>query len=210
MRLLASLSFGLAAFLGGCVNVLPQPETPSALIALPPERAEAPRDPLRADVAIYPPDSSRAFAGVNMAVRNDQEMVYLADVRWADAPPRLLQGAVVDALSGAAGDGRAAPAQLGANVDYDVRWRIVDLSAGRDTSPVKVEVEVSLLDSRSRRMIAQDTYRAEGSPASRSPRDRAAALAVAAQSVANQVAAFVARSAEPKAPLATAATPPAN
>jgi ABC-type uncharacterized transport system auxiliary subunit len=201
MRLLAAISIGLA-LLSGCVSVLPEPEIPSALIALPPERAQAPSDPLRADVAVYPPDASRAFAGVNIAVRAGQEMVYLADVRWADAPARLLQGAVVDALSQAGGEGRAAPAELGANVDYDVRWRIIELSASRETGPVKAEVEVSLLDSRTRRMVAQEMFEAEGSPASRTPRDRAAALALTAQSVANQVAAFVAKSAEPKAALA--------
>lgn len=199
MRLVAAIAFGLA--LSGCVNVLPEPEIPSALIALPAERAQAPSDPLRTDVAVYPPDASRAFAGVNIAVRDGQEMVYLASVRWVDAPPRLLQGAVVDALSGAGGPGRVAPAQLGARVDYDVRWRVIDLSAGRETAPVKAEVEVSLLDSQTRRMVAQETFSAGGSPASRNPRDRAAALAVASQSVANQVAAFVAKNALPKPPL---------
>jgi ABC-type uncharacterized transport system auxiliary subunit len=195
---LPAISLGLALALGGCVSVLPEPETPSALIALPPERAQTPADPLRADIAVYPPDASRAYAGVNIAVRDSQEMVYLGDVRWADAPARLLQGAVVDALADASGEGRAAPAELGARVDYDVRWRIVELSASRETGPVKVEVEVSLLDSQTRRMVAQDMFEAAGSPASRTPRDRAAALALAAQSVANQVAAFVAKEAEPK------------
>jgi ABC-type uncharacterized transport system auxiliary subunit len=208
MRLLAAMPIILA--LGGCISVLPEPEIPSALIALPPERAQTPTDPLRADVAVYPPDASRAFAGANIAVRTDQEMVYLADVRWVDAPTRLLQGAVIDALSQAGGEGRAAPAQLGARVDYDVRWRIVELSVARETGPVKAEVEVSLLDSQTRRMVAQETISAEGSPASRAPRDRAAALALASQSVANQVAAFVVKTALPKPALGAVTPPPAN
>jgi ABC-type uncharacterized transport system auxiliary subunit len=202
LRLAAILAVSLAA--GGCLSVLPEPEIPSALIALPADRATAPADPLRADVSVYPPDASRAFAGVDIAVRSDQEVVYLGDVRWSDAAPRLLQNAVVDALNKAQGEGRATTAQQGARVDYEVRWRIVDLSAGRETTPVNVEVVISLLDATTRRVAAQQSFTASGSPADRAPRARAAALAIAVQSVADQVAAFVAKSATPKDTLAGA------
>jgi ABC-type uncharacterized transport system auxiliary subunit len=181
-----------AAAFAGCVSVLPEPFIPSALIALPAERATAPSTPLQADVAVYPPESSRAFAGADIAVRQEQELVYLNDVRWSDNAPSLLQGAVVNALTKAGGPGRAAPAALGADVDYDVRWRIVDLSAGRDTSPVRVEVQVSLVDSSNRRMVAQQSFAREGNPSDRAPRARAAALALVTQQVADEVAAFVA------------------
>ena len=190
----------LSVVLGGCVSVLPEPKVPSALIGLPAERAQAPADPLRADVSVYPPDSTRAFAGVDIAVRSDQELVYLGDVRWVDAAPRLLQNAVVDSLAKAGGDGRAVTAQIGARVDYEVRWRIIDLSASRETGPVRVEVAVSLLDALTRRMVAQDSFSATATPSDRAPRARAAAIAVAAQAVSDQVAAFVAKSALPKQP----------
>jgi ABC-type uncharacterized transport system auxiliary subunit len=197
-RILSVLA--LSSALGGCFSVLPEPQIPSALISLPADRAQAPADPLRADVSVYPPDSTRAFAGVDIAVRTDQEMVYLGDVRWVDSAPRLLQNAVVDSLAKAGGNGRAVTAQIGARVDYEVRWRIVDFSVSRDTGPVRVEVAVSLLDALTRRMVAQETFSATGSPSDRSPRARAAALALAAQSVADQVATFVAKSALPKQP----------
>lgn len=184
--------------LPGCFSVLPEPFTPSALIALPAERAKAPAAALQADVAVYSPESQRAYAGVDIAVRNAQEVVFLSDVRWSDSAPKLLQGAVVDALTKAGGPGRAVPAQVGADVDYDVRWRIVDLSAGPETSPVRVEVQVSLLDSVTRRAVAQRSFTAGGSPTDRAPRARAAALALAAQDVADQVAAFVAETAVAK------------
>lgn len=198
LALTAPILAVLALPLAGCLSVLPQPVVPTALISLPAERAQTPADPLQADVAVYPPDASRAYSGIDIAVRQSQEMVYLADVRWADAAPHLLQIAVVDSLSKAGGAGHAAPAQLGASVDYDVRWRIVDLSAGYETAPVHAEVEVSLLDATTRRMVAQQTFKAEGVPADKKPRARAAALALAAQSVADQVATFVTRTAKPK------------
>ena len=181
-----------SAALTGCISVLPEPFIPLALIALPADRATAPSTPLQADVAVYPPESSRAFAGADIAVRQDQELVYLNDVRWSDNAPSLLQNAVVNALTKAGGPGRAAPAALGADVDYDVRWRIVDLSAGRETSPVRVEVQASLVDSTNRRMVAQQTFTREGVPTDSSPRARAAALALVVQDVADEVAAFVA------------------
>jgi ABC-type uncharacterized transport system auxiliary subunit len=186
--------------MGACVSVLPEPQIPSALISLPSDRAEAPTDPLLADIAVYPPDATRAYSGADIAVRTDQELVYLGDVRWVDAAPRLLQSAVVDALALAGGEGRAVPAQLAARVDYEVRWRIVDLSASRETGPVRAEVEVSLLDSATRRVVGQGSFSATETPSDRAPRARAAAVALAAQSVANQVAAFVVRTAVQKSP----------
>jgi ABC-type uncharacterized transport system auxiliary subunit len=187
-----------ATAMSACVSVLPEPFIPTALIALPADRAKAPSAPLQADVSVYPPETSRAFAGADIAVRNDQELIYLGEVRWSDNAPSLLQGAVVNALTKSGGPGRAVPAALGADVDYDVRWRIVDLSAGRDTAPVRAEVQVSLVDSGSRRMVAQQTFRAERTPNDRAPRARAAALAIVAQDVADQVAAFVASTATAK------------
>lgn len=196
--ILLAAALASATALSGCVSVLPEPFIPTALIALPADRAKAPSAPLQADVAVYPPETSRAFAGADIAVRNDQELIYLGEVRWSDNAPSLLQGAVVNALTKSGGPGRAVPAALGADVDYDVRWRIVDLSAGRETAPVRAEVQVSLVDSGSRRMVAQQTFTAEGSPTDRAPRSRAAALALVAQEVADQVAAFVASTATAK------------
>jgi ABC-type uncharacterized transport system auxiliary subunit len=209
-HLLAALLAPIA--LSGCLSVLPEPEIPFALISLPSERAKTPSQPLRADVAIYPPDASRAYNGLDIAVRDKQEIVYLAGVRWVDTAPRLLQGAVVDALTKAGGDGRAAPAQLGARVDYDIRWRIIDLSTGRDANPANAEVEVSILDAGTRRMVAQGTFKAGGNPQNREPRARAAAMALAAQDVADQVADFVTKTVQPKAGLGAVApaTPTVN
>lgn len=192
-----TLVAAFALSLSACVSILPEPVIPEALIALPGDRAQTPQSPLTADVNVFAPDATRAYSGVDIAVRSGHELVYLADVRWADAAPRLLQGAVVDALSNAGGEGRANPAQVGARADYDLRWRIIDLSAGRETAPVSVTVEANVVESRTRRVVAQQRFEASGSPASRTPRDRAAALAAAAQSVADQVANFVAGAVTP-------------
>jgi ABC-type uncharacterized transport system auxiliary subunit len=192
----------LAAALGvtGCLSVLPEPEIPSALITLPSDRAKAPAQQLQADISVSSPDASRAFAGTDIAVRADQELIYLGDVRWADTAPRLLQGAVIEALAKAGGNGRATPAQLGARVDYELRWRIVDFSVGPETAPVHAEVEASLMDAQTRRVVAQARFAASASPTGKTPRERGAALALAAQDVADQTAAFVAESATPPAP----------
>lgn len=193
--LIAGLVAAAALSASGCLSVLPQPVIPLALISLPADRAVAPAGELLTDVAVYLPEASRAFAGTDIAVRDAQELVYLADVRWADPAPQLLQGAVVNALSLASGPGRAVVGQIGAEVDYDVRWRIVDISAGRETAPVRVAVQVNLLDSLTRRTVAQEDFATEATPTDRAPRARAAALALATQKIADDVAAFVARTA---------------
>jgi ABC-type uncharacterized transport system auxiliary subunit len=198
----ALLALAFAAPLSACVSLLPETQVPLALISLPAERARAPATPLAADVSVLPPDSSRAFAGVDIAVSDNQELVYLGDVRWADTAPRLLQGAVVDALSKSGGPGRATTFQQGVRGDYELRWRIVDLSVGKETLPVRVEVTAILVNAETRRTIAQGTFKAEGNltPATHAPRDRAAALALAAQNAADQVANFVATNAKAIAP----------
>jgi len=187
-----------ATTLAGCVSVLPTPIIPSALISLPADRAVAPADPLLADVGVFFPESTRAFASADIAVRDSQELIYLSDVRWADTAPALMQGALVNSLTKAGGPGRAAPGQLGAQTDYDVRWRVVDMSVGKGASPVRIEVQASILDSGTRRMIAQQSFTAEGSPSEASARSRAAALAIVAQKVADDVAAFVTKTVKAK------------
>lgn len=189
LRAITSIAvLGMAA---GCVSVLPEPDAPNALLELPDARASAPAGQLRADVVVYAPDSNRAFAGVNIPVRDEQELVFLSDMRWADAAPRLLQGGVVNALSKASGDGAVATAELATRGDYDLRWRIIDLSVTRGTGPVNVVVEASLVESLSRRIVAQDRMTATRSPDAASSQARAAALAIAAQEVSDLVAAFV-------------------
>lgn len=194
------LASGVALMLSACVSVLPEPEVPEALIALPAERASAPGAPLQADIVVFPPDATKAYSGVDIAVRSEQEIVYLANVRWVDAAPRLLQGAVIDSLVRSGGPGRAVPAQLAARGDYDLRWRVVDLSAGPNATPVHVAVDANLVDTATRRILQQKRFEASATPESRAPRDRAAALALVAQKVADDVAAFVAQGATPVQP----------
>ncbi len=188
----ASASFAMA----GCVSVLPEQVTPDALIDLPDSRAVAPSQMLRADVTIYPPDATRAYSGVNIPVRDEQELVFLSDVRWSDASPRLLQAALVNALSRADGEGNVTPAELATRGAYGLRWRIVDLSVSRN-GPVRAVVDASLVTAQTRKIVAQERFELEVSPTARSERARAAALADAAQQIANQVAEFVAANAEP-------------
>lgn len=195
--LMLASALTVATIFGGCVSVLPEPFIPTALISLPADRAVAPAKPLLADVSVFAPDSSRAFEGTDIAVRDSQEVVYLGEVRWADTGPHLLQSAVVNALTKASGPGRAAPAELGADVDYDIRWRLIDFSVGKEVSPVRVEVQVSVVNSNTRRMVAQQSFAEEGQPADRAPRSRAAALALVAQKVADKVAAFVTETVTP-------------
>lgn len=187
----------LAAGLAGCVSVLPEPETPLALIVLPADRAAAPGSPLRADISVYPPDASRALGGVDMPVADGSQLVYLPRVRWADAAPRLMQGAVLDALARAEGSGSAAPAQLGARADYDLRWRIVELHVGREGGDAVCTVEATLLQPQTRRILAQDRFTVRQPAPDRDPRARAEALSLAAQGAADRVAGFVVRAAEP-------------
>lgn len=189
--LMITLALAAAPGLAACVSVLPSQVAPTALIALPADRAVAPSAPLQADVAVFMPEASRAFSGADIAVRDRQELVYLSDVQWSDSGPSLLQGAVINSLSKARGPGRAVPGQMGAETDYDLRWRVVDLSVGRQKAPVRVEVQASLMESATRRVIAQKSFVAEGAPDDASSRARAAALALTAQKAADDVAAFL-------------------
>ncbi len=186
-----ALAFATLA-LGGCVSVLPTPTIPSALISLPAERANAPADPLQADVAVYLPESSRAFAGSDIAVRDNQELIYLSDVRWSDIAPALLQGALVNSLTKASGPGKAVPGQLGPD-------RLRRALAGHRTLGWQEHVAGSRRGSGDADGFGHAPHdrAAEFPVGRRSGRSRPsrarAALALVAQKLADDVAAFVAK-----------------
>ena len=66
------------------------------------------------------------------------------------------------------------------------------MSVTGNAGPVNVVVEASVVETLSRRIIAQDRISSTRQPSSGSTQNRAAALALAAQDVANTVAEFVA------------------
>jgi len=181
----------------GCVSVLPAQEAPRALIAPPAASAKAPVSTLRANVVVHPPEASRAFSGSEIAVVSDQAIVYLKDVKWADLAPKLAQSAALNALARASGDGRGLLPQAPLPADYELFWRISDLSVSRGRQPVRAEAEAILAEAGARRIVATARFVQQAAPRGGADRQRADALALALQQLADDIAEFVAREASP-------------
>ncbi|MEM8919859.1 MAG: ABC-type transport auxiliary lipoprotein family protein, partial [Pseudomonadota bacterium] len=188
-----ALTWALAAmsiaFLNACVSVLPEPTAPDALIQIPASRGGSDAS-LSADISVFTPEASRALSGVDIAVSDAGALRYLKRVKWADASPRLLQASLVDALTALGGPGHAFSAQTATRADFEVRWRISELSVSPKMGPARVAARVSVLDARTRRVIDETQLRASVAPATQQQSDRAEALAEAAQILSEDAAAF--------------------
>lgn len=183
---------GLAGltFLTGCISVLPETQPPSYLVRMSVLQAASP-GLLETRVLINEPDATGALAGAEVAATRDGGLVYINDVRWADAPSRMLQSALVDALSRAEGEGWAESVESGARGDFELRWTIRDLSYDMQARRGVCDLRVSLLTVRTRDVVASQRIRTEAPSETMRDAARADAIAAAMAQAAAQAAKFV-------------------
>lgn len=176
---------GLAA-LGGCLSVLPEPDAPGALYRIGPVEASS---QLAAHVVIREPDAPRLFAGRDMVVEGaDGGLRLVAGAEWAGRYTRLVQIALVDALSG--GEGMALEASSGAPGDYELAWRVSEIAVSGNMA--RCALDLTLLDGRTRAPVAAAKVSGEGSLSGNGPGERAQALSAASRACVAEAAAFVA------------------
>ncbi len=187
-RILASLAALLLAT--ACVSFLPQPEAPGALYRIGPVETHASLPP-GAIVVIRRPEAPRVLAGTEMVARDGSGAIRFVDgVEWADGLTRLLQLALLDALS-TGGGGLAVLPESGARPDYDLVWRVMEFSLRGDRAEVRLEL--TLLDARSRAPVFQDRLATGVDASSSQNRDRAGALADAGRLAVREAADVLAR-----------------
>lgn len=189
IRPIAALA-GLA-LLSACVSVLPEQQTPSALYRLGdvPPVAE-----LDANLVVREPMAERVLGGQDMVVESaDGGLRLIQGVEWAGRLTRLMQGGMIDALSGE-GDGIAVPELAGAPGAYELSWRIKDLTlfsgeGGADRAVCALDL--TLMEGRSRAPVSQGKVRTEVAVSARAPERRAQALSQVARDCLAEAAVFV-------------------
>ena len=172
-----------------CVSVLPTPEAPTALYRI------GPVDPiegisLASHVIITEPEAPAIVGSRAMSVQDeDGGFAVLRSAEWTDSATRLLQLGLLDALSGAEGQGLAISGDMAARADYELRWRIADYAIRGETA--HCDLSLTLLEARSRRPVAQTSISTSESVGSRRPTDQAEALQRVGRQSLTQAAEFI-------------------
>lgn len=182
------LTIGLAAVaVSGCTSVLPSRPVADALYRLGPLDAAytAP-----ASITIREPESSRLFSGRFMAAEDEAGALRLIrSVQWTDRATSLMQEAVLDLLSGEGGN-VAVGIQGGAPTEYELAWRISDLTLRGQTA--RCRIEASLLYGPARQLHSQHLISVTAQASGNSDSARALALVEAGRACARETAAFIA------------------
>ncbi len=182
--------FACAAVLAstGCVSVLPQPVVPEGLYTFG-EDAGA-RVPIRTALIVREPDAPKIFAGKSVASVSPAGAVRIVPgVEWSDTATRLMQTGLLDLLEGE-GAAAAVSSRSGASGKHELAWRMADFTLSNGTATV--ELEVTLLDARTRTPITQASIATQASASDQSAEARIQALGAAARAALRQTAEFVA------------------
>lgn len=175
--------------LTGCVSLIPEPHTPNALYSLGAIEGPQPHAFSRS-VLIRQPEAPRLLSGVEMSTRDAEGGIRLIrGAEWADRAPRLLQLSLLDYL--AAGDtGLALSPNIGARAELELNWRLSEFVLLEKTA--LAQAELTLLDSKTRKVIAQRVVTSRHEARNSDPGSRAQALAASGRDLVRQAADFIA------------------
>lgn len=183
LRLLIILTASLS--LASCVSVLPQPQAAKALYRLEPAIAS---QSVSSTILVREPEAPRTFSGRAIAATGEDGSIrYVPGVEWSDNITRLMQLALLDTLHGE--DGGAVMAyETAVPAVYELSWRLSDFVLRGDQA--QCELEVTLLDARTRTPLAQKRIVSDTPVAGNDNPSRARALAAAGRDCVSQVASF--------------------
>lgn len=172
----------------GCASVIPQTEPADALYRL---GAMAPEYRPGASVSIREPDGSRLMTGRAMVTEDVSGAIrIMKGAEWTDRATSLMQSALLDLLDGQ-GENADVPAQAGALTEYELSWRIADLSlSGR---VARCRLDLTLMAAMGPPSFHQGTVSETAEAEDMSQQARAIALAGAARACVRGAAAFIER-----------------
>lgn len=143
------LGVGLLA-VSACVSVLPEPQAPDALY-----RISARGTPISLDqtVLIREPEAPQVMSGRAM-VREDQSgaIKLLPNIEWAGRSTRLFQLALADSFSGGSGGAILPESGVGSDFEFSIRFTTL----GFVGSEAVCDGAASLIDTKTRKLVAQD------------------------------------------------------
>ncbi len=161
---------GVSVGLSGCLSLLPSPKLAPSVY-----RLSTNVDPVKASanaeiIRVSRPSSTRIFNTSDIVVTMDgQKMSAVANASWSEATPVMIQGAIIDALSGSAQFIGLAPSS-GAKSETRVHLTIKNFEAnfdnGSGSAPLAVvQYSVTYASSDDRKLlgthIVRETRRAD-------------------------------------------------
>ena len=183
-RLLIAAS---AVLVSACVSVLPEPEVPNGLYRL---GNIQPSASLTRNLVVREPEGGRVFGGKTLASESeDGALRLIRGAEWAEPASRMLQIGLLDAF-GTDGGGVAVEKGVGAPGELELAWRMSDFTVSGVTA--RCELELTLLNGRTREPIMQRHVETVASVESNKPGDRANALAEAAEECIQETASVIA------------------
>jgi cholesterol transport system auxiliary component len=189
-----------AAFLAGCVSLLPEAEPVSVYRLSSPEPHEWPgRD--WTIVEIEAPSAPRGLSGDSIAIiASGQSISYIAGARWISPAPGLLQSLIIDTFNATQPDLAPARPDDGVRGDFELRLDMRQFEAvydrGQSSAPVvRVRLAARLIAERGRRFVGARVFSAEVRASANRTGAIIDAFDAAASEVSTEIAAWTAATA---------------
>lgn len=181
----------LAALLGACVSVLPDPAPASIIYTLRAgevARGAAPAKPIVMSVAT--PTAPRSLSGADIVWRQSDAISFMERAVWDGAAPDLLQSLLVDVMDRRDSFRAVVRAGAGVRSDLEVRWDLqaFEVVETGGTLEARIAMTAHLVELRSRAVIAESRFNAHAPISERSGRAAASALERVATEAAVQIA----------------------
>ncbi len=179
--------------LSGCISVLRQPDAPDAFYRIGPME---PMHTLNATVTIREPESSRLFSGRSIAAEDETGALrILRGVQWTDNATEMMQGALLDSLSGS-GPNAALPSNSSGPAQFELNWRLSEFTLYGGSA--RCRLDAALLSGRTRTVVAQTSVSTTAVGLDDTNAARAKALTDAGRACVSELASFI--SAETRKP----------
>lgn len=191
----------LMSLFGGCSVLQPSTKEPPRFYTLGPvpgDKQQAATRPVTPNAAaatllVLAPRAAAGFDSQRIIyVRQDHQIEYFANNEWVDTPSRMLHGLLVEVLARSAAFSAVSPATGAAGGDIRLDTEIVRLQHEFKTRPsqVRFTLRASLVDDRSRRVLASREFDTVVQAASDDPYGGVSAASQAVQTTLQQLAMF--------------------
>ncbi|MEO8544413.1 MAG: ABC-type transport auxiliary lipoprotein family protein [Burkholderiaceae bacterium] len=201
-RLVAcSLWLLTGSLLGGCSVLQPSGKPPPHFYALGPAPGVSPQvapQPMPSNAAaptllVLAPGAAAGFDSQRIIyIRQDHRIEYFAHNEWVDTPSRMLQGLLVEAMARSGVFSAVSPASGAAGGDIRLDTEIVRLQHEFQSQPsqVRFTLRATLVDDRSRRVLAWHEFDTVVPAANDDPYGGVTAASKAVQETLQQLATF--------------------
>jgi cholesterol transport system auxiliary component len=172
--------------LSGCISVLRQPDAPDAFYRIGPME---PMHTLNATVTIREPEASRLFSGRSIAAEDETGALrILRGVQWTDNATEMMQGALLDSLSGS-GPNAALPSNSSGPAQFELNWRLSEFTLYGGSA--RCRLDATLLSGRTRTVVAQTSVSTTAVGLDDTNAARAKALTDAGRACVSELASFI-------------------